>query len=58
MSPRLRFGMYWLWFSAVFVALQLVIADERPDWFGVAVLVVAALPVAFLLRSLDRRRNG
>ncbi|MGH2919462.1 MAG: hypothetical protein ACRDLS_12830 [Solirubrobacteraceae bacterium] len=55
MSPAARFGAYWLGFTVLFIALQLVIADERPDWFGVAVLIVAALPVAFVLTLMERR---
>lgn len=57
MGPGTRFGVYWVGFSLLFVALQLVVADERPDWFGVAVLVVAALPVAFGLRWMERRNE-
>lgn len=55
MSPALRFGAYWLLFALVFLALQLVVADERPDGFGIAVMAVAALPVAALLSWKARR---
>jgi len=54
-SPAIRFGAYWLGFSVLFVVLQLVIADERPDGFGVTVLVVFALAVAVGLRWIERR---
>lgn len=57
MSPGIRFAAYWIGFSLLFVALQLVVADERPDWFGVVVLVVAALPVAFGLRWMEQRNQ-
>lgn len=57
MTPGIRFTVYWLGFSALFVALQLVVADERPDWFGVAVLVIAALPVAVGLGWMQRRNE-
>jgi uncharacterized membrane protein len=57
MSPGLRFGVYWVGFSVLFVALQLVVADERPDGFGVAVLIVAALVVAFGLERVQPRNE-
>lgn len=57
MSPGIRFGVYWVGFSLLFVALQLVIADERPDGFGVGVLVVAALAVALGLAQIQRRNE-
>jgi uncharacterized membrane protein len=57
MTPGIRLAVYWLGFSVLFVALQLVFADERPDWFGVVVLVVAALPVALGLRWMEQRNQ-
>jgi len=57
MSPGIRFGVYWVGFSLLFVALQLVVADERPDGFGVAVLIVAALAVALGLGQIQRRNE-
>jgi len=58
MSPGMRFGAYWIGFAVLFVMLQLVIADERPDGFGVAVLIIGALPVAILLTWMESRRSS
>ncbi len=49
MAPAARFAAHWLGCFALFVVLQLVIAGEGPDAFGLAVLAVCALPVAALL---------
>jgi hypothetical protein len=57
MSPGIRFGVCCVGFSVLFVALQIVVADERPDWFGVTVLIGAAPAVASGLGRIQRRNE-
>jgi hypothetical protein len=47
----------WLGFTALLLALAPIFDGERPDGVRIAVLVVATLPVAVLLPSLDSRRD-
>ncbi len=55
-STSTRFVAFWVGFAVLFVVLQLVIARERPDGFGIAVLALVALPAAAVLtRSTGRR---
>jgi hypothetical protein len=57
MSQTGRFAAYWVGFALLFVLLQLVIAQERPDGFGLVVLAVFALPVAGVLTWLSARHG-
>jgi hypothetical protein len=49
-----RIATFWAGFALLFLVLQLVIAQERPDAFGLAVLAVAALPVAAVVAWIAR----
>jgi hypothetical protein len=49
-----RVTIYWAGFALLFLVLQLVIAQERPDLFGLVVLAVAALPVAGVVAWIAR----
>ncbi|MDQ3577108.1 MAG: hypothetical protein M3443_05805 [Actinomycetota bacterium] len=55
-----RLAVYWLVFVGFFVLCQLLIARKVPDGLGVAVLLVAALPVAGVVtwRSRQGREEG
>lgn len=54
-SMAARITIYWAGFALLFLVLQLVIAQERPDVFGLAVLAVAALPVAAVVAWVAAR---
>jgi uncharacterized membrane protein len=54
-SVTRRIAAYWAGFAVLFLLLQLVIAQEQPDVFGLVVLAVAALPVAVVVARIARR---
>lgn len=55
MSPTIRFAVYWAVFTLWFIVLQLVIAKEAPNAFGVAVIVAGALVTTTFVRWIEQR---